>query len=332
MLPVAIFCPDEINVLILQGLNEEQQMDSNHQALIRASWVSTIGNAILSAAKIVIGFTAGSLAVLGDGIDSATDVVISVVMIFTARVMSRPPNKKYVYGYEKAEGIATKVLSLVIFYAGIQMLVSSVRSILHAEAKALPGTLTIWVTLFSIVGKLLLSLYQYRQGKRINSSLLKANAANMRNDVIISIGVLAGLAFTFLLRLPLLDSVAGLIVSGFILRSSIRIFLDSSVGLMDGVQDTRIYNTIFDAVQQVPGAGNPHRVRSRMIGNLYLIALDIEVDPSITVLQGHEIAEAVERSIRKAEKEVYDIIVHVEPAGRSSHTGERFGVDERMMG
>jgi cation diffusion facilitator family transporter len=305
-------------------------MDSNHTILIRASWISTIGNAILSASKIVIGFFAGSLAVLGDGIDSATDVVISIVMIFTARVMNRPPNKKYVYGYEKAEGIATKVLSLVIFYAGVQMLISSIRSIAHAETKEMPGSLTIWVTLFSIAGKLALSLYQYRQGKKINSSLLKANAANMRNDVIISVGVLVGLAFTFILRLPLLDSVTGLIIGGFILRSAVNIFLDSSIGLMDGVRDTKIYETIFQAVQRVPGAGNPHRVRSRMVGNRYLIVLDIEVDPSITVFQGHEIAEAVERSIRQAEEEVYDIVVHVEPAGRS-HADERFGIDYRMI-
>ena len=98
---------------------------SREKILIRTSWVSTIGNAILSASKIIVGLFAGSLAVLGDGIDSATDVIISIVMIFTARIMNRPPSKKYVFGYEKAEGIATKILSLVIFYAGMQMLLSS---------------------------------------------------------------------------------------------------------------------------------------------------------------------------------------------------------------
>ena len=92
---------------------------SREKILIRTSWVSTIGNAILSASKIIIGLFAGSLAVLGDGIDSATDVIISIVMIFTARIMNRPPSKKYVFGYEKAEGIATKILSLIIFYAGM---------------------------------------------------------------------------------------------------------------------------------------------------------------------------------------------------------------------
>ena len=103
---------------------------SRENILIKTSWISTIGNAILSASKIFIGLWAGSLAVVGDGIDSATDVVISIVMIFTARLINRPPSKKYVFGYEKAEGIATKILSLVIFYAGMQMLISSIQSIL----------------------------------------------------------------------------------------------------------------------------------------------------------------------------------------------------------
>ena len=106
---------------------------SREKILITTSWISTIGNAILSVSKIIIGLFAGSLAVVGDGIDSATDVVISIVMIFTARLINRPPSKKYVFGYEKAEGIATKILSLVIFYAGVQMLLSSTKSIFSDE-------------------------------------------------------------------------------------------------------------------------------------------------------------------------------------------------------
>ncbi len=303
---------------------------SREKILIRTSWISTIGNAVLSVSKIIVGLLAGSLAVLGDGIDSATDVIISVVMIFTARIMSRPPSKKYVFGYEKAESIATKILSLVIFYAGVQMLLSSVESIFSDEIKEIPSAIAIYVTVFSIAGKLLLALYQYKQGKKINSSMLTANAINMRNDVIISSGVLLGLIFTFIFKLPILDSITGLIISLFIIKSSISIFMDSNVELMDGVKDVNIYNKIFEAVEKVPGAGNPHRVRSRMIGNLYNITLDIEVDPQMTLMQAHEIADAVEKSIENSIDNVYDILVHVEPAGKCQ-TDEKFGIDKGMV-
>ena len=293
------------------------------QILIRTSWISTIGNAILSTSKIIVGLWAGSLAVLGDGIDSATDVIISIVMIFTARIISQPPSKKYVFGYEKAEGIATKILSLVIFYAGVQMLISSIGSIFSEEAKEIPSAIAIYVTIFSIIGKLLLALYQYKQGKKIDSSMLTANAINMRNDVIISSGVLLGLIFTFIFKLPILDSITGLIISLFIIKSSIGIFIDSNVELMDGVKDVNVYNKIFEAVETVPGASNPHRVRSRMIGNLYMITLDIEVNPQITITQAHQIADAVEKSIKSS-------IVHVEPAGECQ-TDEKFGIDKGMV-
>ena len=301
-----------------------------NRILLRTSWISTVGNAVLSAAKIGVGVAAGSLAVLGDGIDSATDVVISLVMVLTAGIVNKPPTKRYPYGYEKAESIATNVLSLVIFYAGMQMLVSSVESIVSPEPKQMPAALAIYVTLFSIAGKLLLALYQYRQGKRVHSSLLKANAVTMRNDVVISCGVLVGLLFTFVLKLPVLDTVTGLVVSLFIIRSSVKIFMESNGELMDGVRDDTVYARIFEAVEVVEGAHNPHRVRSRQIGEMYMVALDIEVDGSISVTEAHRIATEVEKSIKARIDNIYDIVVHVEPEG-ACHDAERFGIDRRMV-
>jgi cation diffusion facilitator family transporter len=303
---------------------------SRDKILIKTSWISTIGNLILSVSKILVGTFSGSLAVLGDGIDSATDVIISIVMIFTARIMNRPPSQKYVYGYEKAESIATKVLSLVVFYAGIQMFISSLEWIFSSTKREMPDMIAIYVTLFSIAGKLGLSFYQYRQGRKINSSMLIANAKNMRSDVLISVSVLLGLFFTFILRLPVLDAVTGLVVSFFIIRTSIGIFMDSNVELMDGVKDITVYNKIFEAVERVPGASNPHRVRSRLIGNLYMIDLDVEADGNLSLSEAHSISDAVEHSIKASIENVYDIVVHIEPKGKH-HDAEKFGLDPQMI-
>lgn len=303
---------------------------SREKVLIKTSWISSIGNSFLSIAKITVGLFAGSLAVLSDGIDSATDVVISLVMLFTAHIVNRPPDSKYAYGYDKAEGIATKVLSLIIFYAGVQMFLSTIKGVFIDGPKELPKTIAIYVTIFSIFGKLGLALYQYWQGKKIGSSLLIANAANMRNDVLISIGVLLGLTFTFILKMPILDLITGFLISLFIIKSSISIFLDSNVELMDGVKDTSVYSKIFDAVEQVPGAYNPHRVRSRQIGTMYMIELDIEVDGSMSLLEAHNIADAVEKSIKDSVENVYDIVIHLEPKGKC-HSIEKFGLNKEMI-
>jgi divalent metal cation (Fe/Co/Zn/Cd) transporter len=106
--------------------------------------------------------------------------------------------------------------------------------------------------------------------------------------------------------------------------------MDSNVELMDGVKDTTVYNRIFDAVEQVPGVCNPHRVRSRQIGNMYMIALDIEVDGDMSLNQAHDLAEQVENSIKCRVENVYDIVVHVEPKGKC-HSAEKFGLDKEAI-
>ncbi|MDR1652860.1 MAG: cation diffusion facilitator family transporter [Prevotellaceae bacterium] len=305
-------------------------IDVKTKIMLRASWVSAVGNVLLSALKLAVGFITGSLAVIGDGIDSATDVLVSVVMVYTAGIVSRPPDSKHVYGYEKAEGIASKILSFVIFYAGMQMLVSSIQSTFASHTRSIPEIWAIYVTVISIFGKLALSFFQFREGKRINSQMLIANAKNMRSDVLISVGVLVGLFFTFVLNKPVLDSITGIIISLFILKTSVSIFLDSNAELMDSVADTAVYDFVFDAVDATEGACNPHRVRIRTKGGMYLISLDIEADGNCSLYEAHKIASQTEENIRQRLENVYDIRIHVEPAG-TVHTDEKFGVERKRV-
>lgn len=302
--------------------NQEEKYE---KAIMAASVASIVVNALLSLAKIVVGTLCGSIAVIGDGVDSSADVVISVVMVITAKIISRKPDRKYVFGYAKAESIATKILSMAVFFAGAQMLVTAVKSLFIQEENTMPGTMAIYVTILSIVCKLAMSVYQTQVGKRLKSSMLIANGINMRNDVITSLSVLAGLAFTFIFHMPVLDSVTAILVSLFIIKSAIGIFMESNIDLMDGVRDSSVYQKIFEAVAMVPGACNPHRVRSRSIGTKYMIDLDIEVDGNLSVIRAHEISQEVEKRIREKVPEVYDIMVHVEPLG-VEHQEEVFGI------
>ena len=295
--------------------------------MLLTSWISVIGNILLSLLKIVAGIVSGSLAVLSDGLDSASDVFTSLVILIATPIISRPPNSKFVYGHEKAENIASTVLSFVIFLMGGQMFITSVGKIIRGEITELPSTIAIWVTVVSIAGKLLLALYQFRQGKRVNSSMLRANAVNMRNDVIISGGVLLGLGFTFLLNLPVLDPIIALLISIYIIYSAVGIFRDANVVLMDGMPDTTIYKEIISAVEKVPDASNPHRIRSSHTGNLYNIVLDIEVNGNLSLTEAHRIAQKVEDTIKASVDNIYDIVIHVEPEG-VKHCEEKYGVNK----
>ncbi len=304
-------------------------MSDRTKLIIRTSWIGIIGNSILSALKITLGFISGSLAVVGDGIDSAGDIITSWITLFTARVISRPPDARYAYGYAKADTLATLVLAFIIFYAGAQLAISSVTQLIKGEYSEVPSMLAIYVTLVSIAGKLILSYIHFLTGRRIHSPMLIANGKNMQNDVIISVGVLTGLFFTRIYNLPVIDKIVALIISVWIMRVGLQIFFRTNTELMDGIKDPAVYDKIVQAVKLVPKAENPHRMRVHQIGNAYMITCDIEVDGAITVAESHEIAQKVEESIKASVGNVYDVMVHVEPAGNVER--EVYGVSDQEM-
>jgi cation diffusion facilitator family transporter len=296
----------------------------------RAATISLIGNAILAGTKIVIGFLAGSLAVVGDGIDSSTDVIISIVALVAAAMSVKPSDKEHPYGHARAETTATTLLAFFIFFAGAQLLLSTIHTLREGVVRDVPGAMALWVTLSSIAGKLVLVWTQRSAGKKTGSTMLLANAKNMRNDVVMSAGVLVGLLLSTLLHAPVADSIVALFVSAWVMKSALGVFSEASDEIMDGKADPALYQTIFDAVKSVPGAGNPHRARVRRLASFYDIDLDIEIDGQKTVREGHDIAQAVERAIKSEIEGVYDIVVHVEPEGSGEHD-EQYGLNERTL-
>ena len=300
---------------------------TREKKIIRASWWAIIGNALMAVLKLSAGFVSGSFAVIADGIDSTTDVVSSIVVLLAARIIAKPPNVKFPYGYQKADTVATKVLSFVIFFAGAQLAWSTVKILVEGSAMNTPASVAIYVTIISIAGKLFLTQILNRTGRKVESQMLIANAKNMRNDILISLSVLGSLFFTVFLKEPLIDRIIALLISGFIMVSAFRIFMKSNIDLMDGIDDTMLYTQLFDAVKGVEGAHHPHRVRARKIGHHYMVNLDIEVNQDLSVKQAHEIAKNVENSIKSNLRNIYDVMVHVEPLGNKEE-GEKYGITE----
>jgi len=300
---------------------------TREQKIIRASWWAIIGNTLLAFLKLAAGFISGSFAVIADGIDSVSDIVSSLVVLVAARIIARPPNIKFPYGYKKADTVATKVLSFMIFFAGAQLAFSTLRILVAGTSMETPGRLAIWVTLVSILGKFFLTLLLSRTGKKVESTMLIANAKNMRNDILLSLSVLASLIVTVVLKEPLIDRIIALLISLFIMYTGFKIFMKSNIDLMDGIDNTEVYDKLFQSVRSVEGAHNPHRVRARKIGHYYMINLDIEVDPDLPVKEAHDIAKNVENSIKSNLRNIYDVMVHVEPLGNLEED-EKYGITE----
>lgn len=299
-------------------------MDKRTNQIIQASWIGIIGNAILASLKLIVGFISGSFAVIGDGIDSTADVATFVVSLFAAKIMAKPPDQNFPYGYKRAETIATNILAFVIFFVGAQLLFTAVKEIIFQDTHELPSQIAIYVTIFSIFGKAWLSLWQFRIGKKTNSNMLIANAKNMKNDILISLSILVGLIFTFLLNMPIVDLILAVLVSLWILKVAIEILIRTNRELMDGMKNRELYDTILTAAEEIKGVHNPHRLRVRQHSNMYVVGFDIEVAPDISVQEAHDLCHDVQLNIKKKVKNIYDIMIHIEPKGNDE--SEKFGI------
>lgn len=296
----------------------------------KASRIVIAGNFVLAVLKVTVGLLAGSLAVVADGIDSCSDIITSTIILITANILSRPPDKKYPYGYGRADTIATKALSFIIFFAGLQLFITAIKKLIAGGPAEIPSELAVYVILVSITGKILMAIYQFRIGKKTECTMLIANGKNMQNDVIISVSVLLGLIFVYVFKAPVLDSIAALLVSIWILKVAFQIFMQTTVELMDGTKDSSIYNKIFEAIEAVDGVHHPHRVRSRNIGHKVMINIDLEVDGSITLREAHELAHKVEESIKNRIDNVFDVAIHVEPLGDQTEEKD-FGISGKHL-
>jgi cation diffusion facilitator family transporter len=300
----------------------EPALSARRAGIIKTAALTALGgNLVLALIKIAGGLYAGSMAVLGDGIDSGVDVFIALMSLFVSAVISRPADPGHPWGHGRAETVATAALSFILFFAGTQLILNAAGDLLSGINRPAPSGEALGITLVSIAGKLILAWTQYLFSKRAGSAMLKANAKNMAADVVVSLGVLLGLGLSMLLGVGAVDAAAAILVGLWIIRSAVGIFMEANSELMDGGSGTASYRAVFEAVHSVPGAGRPHRTRMRRIAGFWDIDIDIEVDPKLTVRAAHGIASRVEQAIKERVEGVYDIVIHVEPAGNVENEG-----------
>ncbi len=297
-----------------------------------AGTIALIGNAALAFIKILLAYFSKSLAVMGDGIDSSTDVLIAIVTLVISAIISRPSDKEHPWGHGRAETTTTLVLSFIIFFAGAQLAIQSVTRLMNPQDAQAIGRGAVIAAIISIAGKTVLALLQFHYGKIADSEMVKANALNMKNDIIMSLGILVGLFLSEQFKLPILDPIIALLVGLWVIKNAAKLFLQVNFELMDGNADNSLYQKLFSAVSSVQGVHNPHKARIRKMASLFDIDLDIEVEPSMTVYDAHEKAEQVEEAIREVIPEAYDILIHIEPLGSDSHQREeKYGLKPEDM-
>lgn len=305
---------------------ESFNIDIIRKKLKTISVFALLLNLALAIFKVTVGILFKSMAVLADGIDTSTDILTSSTVIISTKISQKPADREHPYGHNKAENIGAKIISFVIFYAGVSLLFESGKRFYTGNYNIVPGVLPLIAASISIIGKFVLFVVEYNAGKKYKSHSMVAEAKNMRNDILMSGLVFVGVALNKI-GLSWMDPVVGIIMSGIIIKVAWEVFEENAHELMDGLREEEmwIYEKIFEACR-ICGGSNPHKVRVRKIGGKFDIDMDIEVNPNMNVKEAHDITKCIKKNLRNS-GEIYDVVIHVEP--EENDEKEPFGLSEK---
>ena len=288
--------------------------DTNNKIAIRISNISIITNFLLSVFKFIAGVAANSSAMLSDAVHSASDVFSTIIVIIGVHFSSKKADKEHPYGHERMECVASIILSVILFFTGIEIGKSAISILLYGKTEdiKIPGILALIASIVSIIVKELMYRYTIRCAKQINSGALKADAWHHRSDALSSVGALIGIAGARM-GFPSLEPIASITICLFILKAAVDIFRDAVDKMVDKSCDDSVEAQMKKSIEDESGVKSINSLHTRMFGSRVYVDTEISVDGNIPLKEAHEIAERVHDSIERNFPEVKHCMVHVDP-------------------
>ncbi len=294
-------------------------MDNREKEIYKVTLTGTAVNAALIVLKFVAGFVGRSSAMVADAVHSLSDFVTDVIVLVFVKIAGRPSDKNHDYGHGKYETFATMIIGLILAFAGFVLMYNGIRLIidgLNGHALPRPTMIALVIAVVSIVSKEWLYRLTARVGRRVSSNAVVANAWHHRSDAVSSAGTLIGIAGAMFLgdRWRILDPIAAVVVSIFIIKSGYDIMKPSVYELLEGSLPENEEKEIERLVKSVPGIVRIHNLRTRRIGNNIAVDLHAKMDGNITLTEAHAIATRAEEAISQHFGPGSIINVHMEPA------------------
>ncbi|GAA0357883.1 cation diffusion facilitator family transporter [Bacillus horti] len=275
----------------------------------RGAWLSIIAYVILSFVKIFIGQTASSEALMADGLNNATDIIVSISVLIGLKISRKPPDRDHPYGHFRAETVASLIASFIMVAVGLHVLYQATMKVFQPALET-PDMVAAWTALGGATVMFLVFWYNQRLAKRINSNAMRAVAVDNRSDALVSIGAFIGIVGSQF-GLPWLDPLTAFIVGLIICKTAWDIFRDSSHALTDGFDDKKL-EEIKATISKISGVKCIKDIKGRVHGNNVFIDVIIGVDPSLNVVESHTITEIVEEKLKK-EHRIAHSHIHIEP-------------------
>jgi cation diffusion facilitator family transporter len=283
--------------------------EARERAIRRVLTSLLLANLAVMAIKAAVGYLTGSLAVLGDAVQSSVDGINNVLGLIIIRVAARGPDDDHPYGHAKFETLGPLAVVVFLSISLFELIRSAVARLLHGGGTIHVTTRDLALLFATLVINVWVAWYERKRGIELKSDLLIADAAHTRTDVIVTIAVLGGL---FLTRagFEFADAALTFVVAGFVAYTGLVVVLQAMPTLLD--QAALDSHEIARVAAKVGGVTRAYSIRSRSTGHQRFAELTISVPGQVSVASAHEVTDAVEAALRN-DLGFHEVVVHVEP-------------------
>jgi len=275
-----------------------------------AVWMGIIGNVVLFAGKVLVGFSFNSIAIISDSFNSLADIIASTIVFVSIRSSYQGPDADHPFGHKRAQPIAGLVVAIFMGIVGFEIITQSVTRLFTGE-QIVKGFLPIVVLACVLVIKLGMHLYARITATRTGSTALMASATDHRNDVLISGAVILGVGASNL-GFPIFDPIAAILVGLWIIRSGFTIGRSNIKYLMGEAPPAAMVEAIKTCARAVPGVQGLHDVSAHYVGTSIEVEIHVDVDRRLSVEQAHDIGEKVQLEIERVDG-ISRAFVHIDP-------------------
>lgn len=284
-----------------------ERFDSADRVIQTGFWL----NALLMFGKLAAGHWGHSAAVFADGIESACDFIALLCTLVALRVGRQPYDAAHPYGHGRAESLAALLIALVIFATGGWILVDAARCILRHDFQT-PGLVAVGAAFGTILIKEWLYRYSFAAGTRLESPAVLAIAKDHRKDALTSVSTLAGVVGAWF-GWGIMDPLAAGLTSFFILHIGFGTFREAVHDLMDGSAPADFITRVTCLAESVEQVEHVHEIRARRSGQYMIVDLKLDMAPSMTVKESHDVATRVKKLIFDEFPTVGDVMIHINP-------------------
>lgn len=291
---------------------------SREKEIVHITLWGSVVNVALTALKFVAGIMGCSAAMIADAVHSLSDLLTDFVVLLFVRISSRPADQKHPYGHGKYETLATTIVAMALLIAGGVLLMEGVEKIIAAlrgEELTMPGRIALWAALISIASKELIYQLTMRVARRVDSSALEANAWHHRTDALSSVATAIGIGGALLFggRWAILDPIAAVLVSLFILIAAAKLLYEAVEDLMEKRLPEEVEQQIRDIVAEDTEMSELHKLRTRRVGSVYSIDMHLRMSGDTSLYEAHRHSMLLEQRLREHFGQETLVTIHLEP-------------------